>query len=94
MQQQQQQQYKYPGPVQQNQQQRVLTKQSRQGRGQTLVANSIRPAIRTNAKQSAVNNGYNQQQTPIANYRQQQPPPVKQAGQMRNGGIQKNNLGS
>ncbi|CAF0760914.1 unnamed protein product [Adineta ricciae] len=89
---QQQQQYKYPGPAQQNQQQRVLTKQPRQGRGQTLVANSIRPAIRTNTKQSAVNNGYNQQQTPIANYRQQQPPPVKQAGQMRNGGMKKNNI--
>lgn len=92
----QQQQYKYPGPAPQNQQQRVLTKQSRQGCGQTLVANSIRPAIRTNTKQSVVNNGYNQQQTPIANYRQQQqqPPPIKQAGQMRNGGIKKNNIGS
>ena len=84
-----QQSYQYSA-VPQQQQQRVLKYPSRQGRTQALLANSTRPLMRTNNKQSF----NNQQQTPIANYGQQQPPPIKQAGQMRNGGTKKNNNGN
>ncbi len=89
-----QQQYQYSA-VPQQQKQRIMKYPSRQGgRTQPLVANSTRPLMRTNNKQS-FNNSNNQQQTPVTNFRQQQqqPPPVKQAGQMRNGGTKKNNDG-
>ncbi|CAF0719831.1 unnamed protein product [Rotaria sp. Silwood1] len=96
-QQQQQQQYQYPAAPQQ-QQQRILKNQSRQGRTQTLLANSTRPPLRTNNKQSITNELNNQQQTPIANYRQQQqqqqPAQFKQTGHMKNTGNKKNNNGT
>ncbi|CAF4341181.1 unnamed protein product, partial [Rotaria sp. Silwood2] len=91
---QQQQQYPYP-VVPQQQQQRILKNPSRQGRAQTLLANSTRPPMRTNNKQSTTHEFNNQQQTPISNYRQQQqPPPVKQTGHMKNIGTKKNNNGT
>jgi hypothetical protein len=89
-QQQQQQQYQYPIAPQQ-QQQRILKYPSQHVRAQTFLANSTRPPMRTSNKQS--NEFNSQQQTPVTNYRQQ-PPPVKQAGQMRNGGMKKNNYGN
>ncbi|CAF0865960.1 unnamed protein product [Rotaria sordida] len=90
-QQQQQQQYQYPA-VPQQQQQRILKNPSRQGRTQILVANSTRPPMRTNNKQSIANEFNNQQQTPISNYRQQQQLLlVKQTGHMKNTGTKKNN---
>lgn len=76
---------------QQQQQQRILKNSVRQVRTQTFLANSTRPPMRTNNKQSVTMEFNNQQQTPITNYRQQQPPPVKQAGQIRNGAMKKNN---
>jgi hypothetical protein len=88
-----QQQYQHPIAPQQ-QQQRVLKYPFQQGRTPTFLANSTRPLMRTNNKQSIAREFNNQQQTPITNFRQQQPPPVKQAGQMRNGGTKKNNNGN
>ena len=56
-------------PTPQQQQQRVLKYSSRQVRAQTPLANSTRPPMRTNNKQSATNAPNNQHQTPMPRWR-------------------------
>lgn len=77
--QQQQQQYSIIPP----QQQRIL----KQERTQKFVANSTRQPMRSNHKHV----DYNNQQTPITNFRQQPSAPIKQQAQIRNGINKKNN---
>lgn len=91
--QQNQQQFQYP-VVAPQQQQRVSKYPSGQEQTQKLQANSTRQPMRTNNKKAAKNDFHNQQQTPISNYRPQQPPPVKQSGHVKSNANKTNNNGN
>ena len=77
-------------------QQRVAKQPTHPALPQTFLANSIRPPMRTLNKNGNATNGNHQHRTPPTNHRQQPshpPPPLKQAGPMKNGVMKGNPAG-